>query len=123
MTYHISAFVLMPFDPEFNSVFTDAIQPALAEVECVAIRADSDLDQRNIMQKIVHGIVRSDLIIADITSPNANVMYELGMAHGLDRPTAILTQDVSSAPFDLRSYSWSYPGLVDKRMLGDCRAS
>lgn len=94
----------MPFDPEFDAIFENAITPALASEGCKAIRADSDLDQRNIMQKVVHGIVGADIIIAEITSLNANVMYELGLSHGLDKPTVILTQDVSRAPFDLRSY-------------------
>ena len=35
---------------------------------------------------------------------NANVFYELGLAHGLGIPTVLLTQDIDEVPFDLRAY-------------------
>jgi hypothetical protein len=99
-----SAFVVMPLSDEFSWVFDDLIAPALREANYHAVRADSVVDQQNIMRDIVEGVIRCDLVIAEITSLNPNVMYELGMAHALRRPTLILTQDTDSAPFDLRAY-------------------
>lgn len=101
----ITAFILMQFDAAFDRLYSEIIEPALAESGCIATRADSDLDQVNIMQKIIQSISRTDIIIAEVTSLNPNVMYELGIAHGLDKPTVILTQDIDSVPFDLRSYT------------------
>jgi hypothetical protein len=94
----------MPFAKEFDWLFAGLLAPTLRELGFEAIRADTVLDQQNILRDIVAGIHSSDLIVADITSLNPNVMYELGLAHGLRRPTIILTQSVESAPFDLRGY-------------------
>lgn len=52
----------------------------------------------------VEGIIGCDLKIAEITSLNAHVVYELGPAHALRRPTLILSQGVGNAPFDLEAY-------------------
>ena len=98
------AFVLMPFQPEFNGIYADLIVPALNEAGYEVERADSLLDQRNILADIVRGIVEADLVIAELTVLNANVFYELGIAHGLMKPTIMITQDIGEIPFDLRSY-------------------
>ncbi|MBM3324393.1 MAG: hypothetical protein FJY66_01860 [Calditrichaeota bacterium] len=103
LTKH-KAFVLIPFDKEFKDIYEQLIVPALEEEDFEVHKADSSLDQQNILKDIVHGIVRADLVVAELTSQNANVMYELGIAHGLRKPTVLLTQAIEDVPFDLRSY-------------------
>lgn len=88
------AFVLMPFEPEFDRIFERLIQPTLAEVGYEVQRADTDLSQRNIMRKIIEGIANADLIVAELTGNNPNVFYELGVAHGLQKPVIMISQDV-----------------------------
>jgi hypothetical protein len=47
-------------------------------------------------------IQSSDLVVADISGQNPNVMYELGVAHGLRKPTLLLvSQEVGRVPSDL----------------------
>jgi len=99
-----SAFVLMPFDEAFTDIYEALLKPALEEAGYTVTRADSPLDQQNVMRDIIEGISRAHLIVADITGRNANVMYELGIAHGLGRPTVMLAQSIDDVPFDLRSY-------------------
>lgn len=99
-----SAFVLMPFDQVFDGVFRDLIVPVLESVGYRVSRADSFVDQQNILKDIVSSIDRADLIIAELTNLNPNVFYELGIAHGLNKPTILLTQSIEKVPFDLRSY-------------------
>lgn len=103
------AFVLMPFDPEFDGIYRDLIVPALKGAGYEVRRADSGVDQQSILQQsilkdIIDNIARADLIVAELSSLNGNVMYELGIAHGLLKPTVMLTQDIAAVPFDLRSY-------------------
>ncbi len=100
----MQAFVLMPFDPAFEQIYRDLITPALEEVGYEVRRADSVLTQQNILRDIVESIVRADLIVAELTLLNPNVMYELGIAHALGKPTVMLAQRISDVPFDLRSY-------------------
>lgn len=111
-----SAFVVMPFDEEFDAVYAELIVPSLQEGGFSVRRADSLLDQQNIIRDIVQGIDSADLVIADLTGLSANVLYELGLAHGLGRPVVLLTQDLESVPFDLRSYR-IIPYSVDFRSV------
>ncbi|MCA9886636.1 MAG: hypothetical protein KC708_26880, partial [Anaerolineae bacterium] len=61
-------------------------------------------------------IVKSQLIIADCTNRNANVFYELGMAHTLNKSVIMLTQNMKDIPFDIRhlrviEYKYTPPGM------------
>jgi len=98
------AFVLMPFDSEFDAIYEQLIRPALEDAGYEVTRADSFFDQQNILRNIVRGISTAKLIVADLTTVNGNVMYELGLAHGLQIPTVLLAQSLDEVPFDLRSY-------------------
>lgn len=104
MNNKLKAFVLMPFDPEFKSIYEDLIKPALEEAGYEVARADSFFDQQNILRDIIRGIAEAELIVADLTTINSNVLYELGVCHGLQIPTIILTQSIEEVPFDLRPY-------------------
>ena len=98
------AFVLMPFDSEFDKIFNDLIKPTLEEAGYDVNRADSILNQQNILKDIVRGIAEADLVVADLTSLNVNVFYELGISHALEKHAVLLTQSMEEVPFDLRSY-------------------
>ncbi|WP_144750517.1 hypothetical protein [Curtobacterium pusillum] len=100
----MEAFVIMPFGGDFDEVFTDLIEPALAELGFKVTRADLSNNQEQILKDIVNMIASAELIIADVTGLNGNVMYELGLAHAMGRKTAIITRNIDELPFDLRSY-------------------
>jgi hypothetical protein len=99
-----AAFVLMPFEDDFDVVHRELIAPALSEVGYDVKRADSVIDQRSVLSDIVLGIDHADLVVADLTGLNPNVFYELGIAHGLGIPTVLITQVLDELPFDLRTY-------------------
>jgi hypothetical protein len=94
----------MPFDPEFKDVFEELLKPPLEAAGFRVERADTSLDQENILKRIVRGIWESHVVLADLTTRNPNVLYELGMAHGLNKPTVLVAQSIDDIPFDLRSY-------------------
>lgn len=104
MNKNPQAFVLTPFDPEFSSIYEDLIKPALEDAGYDVARADSFLDQQNILRDIIRGIATAHLIVADLTTLNPNVLYELGLCHGLRIPTILLAQSMEEVPFDLRPY-------------------
>ena len=58
----------------------------------------------NILSNIVRKINSSQLIIVDITEQNANVMYELGLAHGLKKNAILIVRNIDDVPFDLSAY-------------------
>lgn len=99
-----TAFVLMPFGGAFDALFDKLIAPALQRAGYEVTRADNVIDQRNVLRDIVSGIDEAHLIVADLTGLNANVFYELGLAHALGIPTLLITQALDAIPFDLRGY-------------------
>ena len=99
-----TAFVLMPFDREFDSIYKDFVKPTLEGKELVVSRADDLESHQNILRDVVESIYSSDIIIADLTSLNANVFYELGIAHTLNKVVILLTQNIDEVPFDLKGY-------------------
>jgi HEAT repeat protein len=54
------------------------------------------------MADIWKSIRQSKLVIADLTGRNPNVFYELGLAHAIQKPVILLSQNVNDVPFDLR---------------------
>jgi hypothetical protein len=99
-----NAFVIMPFDVEFTSIYEKLIKEPLEDAGYQVARADSLLDQRNILGDIIRGIRGAELVVADLTTNNPNVFYELGLCHGLGLPTVLIAQSIDDVPFDLRSY-------------------
>src|SRR5205085_241728 len=55
---------------------------------------------------VTDAIQEADLIVADVSRKNANVLYELGFAHALRKPTLLLlsTDEKGDMPFDLAGY-------------------
>ena len=99
-----SAFVIMPFDKAFDSVYGSFIRPLLKNAGFKVHRADDIDSQQNILKVIVESIVKSDLIVADLTDANPNVFYEVGLAHALEKKVILITQSIDEIPFDLKPY-------------------
>ena len=99
-----SVFVLMPFDPEFDSIYDGVIKRGLELAGLSVKRADDIQNQRNILRDVFDGIVNSDLIVADLTNLNPNVFYELAIAHAVRKPVILITQNMDEVPFDLKLY-------------------
>jgi hypothetical protein len=100
-------FVLMPFADTYDiqKVYQDHVKLVL-ESRCGlrCERADDIYDIRGVMQLVWEGINRARLVVADLTGKNANVFYELGIAHTLGKPVVILTQSMEFVPSDLRHW-------------------
>lgn len=94
----------MPFGEGFDEIYELFLVPSLVEAGFNVVRADNIKNSQNILKDIVRGIAASDLVVADLTDSNANVYYELGLAHALGSPVILLTQSIDDLPFDLRSY-------------------
>ena len=99
-----TAFVLMPFENELQEVYEHLIKQPLGDIGYKVERADDIRSQGNILADIIQAIIKSDLIVADLTGANPNVYYETGIAHALQKKVILLTQDIGELPFDLRSY-------------------
>lgn len=97
-------FVLMPFDSAFDDVYQLGIKPACSEAGAYAERVDEQQYDERILDRIYNQIAKADLIVADMTGRNANVFYETGYAHALDKRVILLTQKANDIPFDLKHH-------------------
>jgi hypothetical protein len=80
----------------------DIVRAALA-VEFEVKRADDYNQAGNITSQVIQAIASADLIVADLTKKNANVYYELGVAHSYKRhvvPVKNGDDDPEVLPFD-----------------------
>jgi hypothetical protein len=53
--------------------------------------------------QIWRGINNSKVLIAELTTRNVNVFYELGLAHALQKPVVLVASNEPDVPFDLTS--------------------
>lgn len=101
-------FVIMPFSektgkyPEgfFSEVFNSLIVPAAAEAGYTAVTANksgSDIIQKT----IVSSIFNADIILADLTEHNPNVLFELGLAIAFKKNVVIIRAKGTAAIFDI----------------------
>lgn len=98
------AFVLMPFRQDLTQIYETYIKPTVEGKNLQCLRADDFKSSTKVMEDIWRSIYRSRVIIADLTDTNANVMYELGIAHTLGKDTILIYQkgDTDNKfPFDL----------------------
>lgn len=83
-------------------IFEQVIAPACAKHEIDAVRADGIAHAGDINEQICRHVIESDLVIADVSGGNPNVMYELGLRHITGKPT-IHIGEAGQLPFDIAS--------------------
>lgn len=109
------AFVLMPFESQFDDIYKLGIQAVASEEGVVAERVDEQNFSETILERIYRQIQNADFIIADMTGRNANVFYEVGYAHARDKLCTLLTQSSEDIPFDLKQHRHIiYDGSIQK---------
>lgn len=102
LSLQTDVFVIMPFKEEFDFLYSIYIKRVCDRLKISCKRADDLYSSNPIMQDIWSLIYNSKVIIADCSTKNPNVMYELGIAHALGKKVILITQDVNDIPFDLR---------------------
>lgn len=99
----MKAFIVMPFATEFEPVFS-AIKAATSEAGIECVRADQITKPGPIINQIFDEIHKADVVVAEISSKNPNVYYEVALAHCVEKPTVLLANKASlnQLPFDIR---------------------
>ncbi len=91
-----------PIEIDFDSLWEHAYKPLLEEAGYEAIRADAQTGAL-IIQDMVEALAYSDLVMADVTIPNANVYYEIGVRHSArSRGCVLVSAEWANPVFDLR---------------------
>ena len=110
--YGQTCFVDMPFgkktDPntgleiDFDQIYAKAVRPAVEAAGLQCIRGDKE-DSGGIIHKAMFArLLLCDFVVADLTTANANVFYELGVRHAARPYTTIpIYAPLSDLPFDV----------------------
>ena len=99
------AFVVMQFSDEFDALYNDVIRPTCEKFGFEVVRADDIYKSGLIIEDITRSIQEASVVIADITPNNPNVFYEVGYAHGIKKPTILLSERRREAlPFDVSGF-------------------
>jgi hypothetical protein len=94
-------FVVMPFGERWDEYYTGIYAPAIGDAGLLPIRADEVFRAGSILQDIVGLLLQSAVVLVDITEPNRNVHYELGLAHALGKPTVLVAPQDMGTFFDV----------------------
>jgi tetratricopeptide (TPR) repeat protein len=87
---------------DFDAVYHQLIAPAITDAGLEPIRADEEMTGGIIHKPMFERLILCEYAVADLTTANANVFYELGIRHAV-RPysTALIFAQNSRLPFDV----------------------
>jgi|SRR5579864_510589 len=90
-----------PAEIDFNGLWDRAYVPVIESLGYEAVRADQDTGSM-IVTQMLERIYFADLVLADMTIPNGNVYYEVGIRHASQlKGCVLLAADWSRQLFDL----------------------
>lgn len=116
-----------PTEVNFNTLWDRAFFPMLVELGYSPIRADQDTGAL-IIHQMLERLYFSDLVLVDLTAPNCNVYYEMGVRHAMQlNGCVLLSSDWSRPMFDvaqMRTVHYPLPaGEVTDEMATAVRAA
>ena len=101
-----TCFVIQPFDGgKFDKRFKDTFDPAIKDAGLEPYRVDQDPQVEVPIASIEQGIRDAAICLADITTDNPNVWYELGYAFAAGKLVVMVCSDErkgSRFPFDIQ---------------------
>jgi hypothetical protein len=98
-----SCFVMQPFASPLGDYYEKIYRPAIEKAGLRPVRADAEIFATGkIMDQVWSGINNSKVLVAELTSRNPNVFYELGLAHAMNKPVVLVSAREEDVPFDLQ---------------------
>jgi nucleoside 2-deoxyribosyltransferase len=102
-----TCFVIQPFDHgPFDKLFEDVFVPAVEAAGLEPYRVDRDPSSTIPIQDIERGISSAQICLAEVSTDNPNVWFELGFAIALNKPLCIVCRATRTRyPFDIQHRS------------------
>jgi len=105
-------FVLMPFGSkpdgigqlvDFDAVYRNLIAPAITDAGMEPLRADEEMAGGIIHKPMYERLILCEYAVADLTTANANVFYELGLRHAVRAwsTVSLFAEGRGQLPFDV----------------------
>jgi hypothetical protein len=97
-----TCFVMMPFKEPFDMYYLSIFQPAIKAAGLKSVLASDLFRPSPIVADLWQMIQDSTVLLAELTTKNANVFYELGLAHAIGKPVILVSETMDDVPFDLQ---------------------
>lgn len=109
-----TCFVMMPFAAPLGDYYAKIYKPAIEKAGLRSIRADTEIfGTGKIINQVWQGINAAKVLVAELTTRNPNVFYELGLAHALEKPVVLVSSNENDVPFDLKHIRVIYYDVTD----------
>jgi len=109
-----TCFVMMPFTDPHGGYYSSIYEPAIRKAGLKPVRADNEIfGTGKIMNQVWSGIKTAKVLVAELTTKNPNVFYELGLAHALKKPVVLVSSNEKDVPFDLQHIRVIYYDVND----------
>ena len=86
---------------KIDGIINEVIEPVLNELGYKVVVSHRINDSGSVTNAIIKGVYESELVIANLTGNNPNVMYEVALRHASAKPIIHVTEDISNLPFDI----------------------
>jgi hypothetical protein len=94
-------FVVMPFSqPWSGDVFGKMFAPGIEDAGFAVSRGDSIVRVGDLSTNVWQSITQAGVIVAEVSVPNPNVYYEIGLADALGKPVFLFKQESATLPAD-----------------------
>jgi len=94
-------FIVMPFgQPWSDDVYTKFFKPGITDAGFVESRGDSIVRVGDLSTNVWTRITQAGVIVAEVSVPNPNVYYEIGLADALGKPVFLFKQRDVTLPAD-----------------------
>lgn len=83
-----------------DGIIDQAIVPALGEKYIIDV-AHRKYEIGSINDRVIESVYKSDLVIANLTNLNPNVMFELAIRYSFGKPAIVIAEKGTNLPFDV----------------------
>jgi hypothetical protein len=83
-----------PFALPHGDYYEKIVRPAIEKTGLQAVRADAEIfGTGKIIDQVWRGINAAKVLVAELSTRNPNVFYELGLAHALNKPVVLVSSN------------------------------
>lgn len=83
-----------------DGIIDQAIEPALGDKYEIVV-AHRKYEIGSINDRVIKSVYESDLVIANLTNTNPNVMFELAIRYSFGKPAIVIAEQGTKLPFDV----------------------